>query len=337
MPIQEIPLELDPLLQKSGLAYWQATNNRRCVTVLSPWAQQILGEKAGEMSEKEDWFQSIHPSDREATIKTIESNDGTEVYKVDYRWADAEGSYIWLREIGRRKTANSPDFEGLLFTIKEQKELEQKALTISEREKRKLGRELHDDLCQQLAGMLFFTNNLVYQIKTGKNEDALVEATNEIKKQLQLSIEKTRCLSHGLNPVNLERKTFQECLIELIQQSQTLYSINCQFQMNSDLTIEDQEVATHLFRITQESINNAICHGNADTISITLQKEDNFGILTIRDNGSGFKSDPQNTDGMGLHNLRSRARMINGTIHIGNNDQGGASVHCKFSHHPTKL
>ena len=100
--------------------------------------------------------------------------------------------------------------------------------------------------------------------------------------------------------------------------------------MGSDLTIQNQELATHLFRITQESINNAVRHGIADTISITLQKEDDFGILTIGDNGSGFKTDPQNTDGMGLHNLRSRARMINATIQIGNNDLGGVSVNCKF-------
>ena len=99
--------------------------------------------------------------------------------------------------------------------------------------------------------MLFFTNNLVYQIKTGKDADTLIEATKEIKKQLQLGIEKARCLSHGLNPVSLEKKSFQECLIELIQQSQTLYSINCQFHMESDVVINNQDLANHLFRITQ--------------------------------------------------------------------------------------
>ena len=336
MTIQEIPLELDHLLRKGGMAYWHAGNHRKTVTLLSPWAAQILGDKADSISGDVNWFDFIHPNDLVATQETILANEGKDIYEVDYRWASSDNSYIWLREIGHRKAPESPEFEGLIFAIKEQKDLEHKALTISEREKRKLGRELHDDLCQQLAGMLFFTNNLVYQIKTGKDTEVLVEATNEIKKQLQLSIEKTRCLSHGLNPVSLERKTFQECLIELIQQSQTLYSVNCQFQMSSDLTIEDQDIATHLFRITQESINNSIRHGNADTISITLQKEGDFGILTINDNGAGFKSDPLNTDGMGLHNLRSRARMINAVIDIGNNKQGGASVHCKFRIRPTQ-
>ncbi|MCZ6673201.1 MAG: PAS domain-containing protein [Verrucomicrobia bacterium] len=331
MPIQEIPLELDRLLQKGGLVYWQASENRRSVSLLSPWAHNILGEMADTLSAEDDWFQFIHPDDREKVAQSVEGSDSESVYQVDYRWADSEDSYIWLRELGRRKSQNTGEFEGLIYTIKEQKELEHTALNISEREKRKLGRELHDDLCQQLAGMLFFTNNLVYQIKTGKDPDTLIEATTEIKKQLQLSIEKTRCLSHGLNPVSLDRKTFQECLIELIQQSQTLYSINCPFQMGSDLTIKNQDLATHLFRITQESINNAVRHGNADTISITLQKEEDFGILTIGDNGSGFKADPQDTDGMGLHNIRSRARMINATIEIGNNDLGGVSVKCKFT------
>lgn len=330
MPIQEIPLEIDHLLEKGGIVYWQSSKDRRSVNILSPWATKILGKRASSLNDKHDWYEFLHPNDVQETRKIIESNNGSDTYQVDYRWSTGEDSYVWLREIGRRKTPDSQDFEGLLFSVDEKKALEDKSLKISEREKRKLGQELHDDLCQQLAGMLFLTNNLIYQIKTGKNIETLVEATNEIKKQLQLSIEITRCLSHGLNPVSLKRKTFQECLMELIQQSQTLYSINCQFQLSSELHISDQEKARHLYRITQESINNAIRHGNPDTVSITLQKEANLGILTIRDNGLGFKEDPQITEGMGLHNLRSRALLINATIQIKNHKQGGAIVRCKF-------
>ena len=335
MPIQEIPLELDQLLQKGGLVYWQASENRRSITLISPWAHEILGEKAATLTPEHDWFQNVHPNDQDRFIQAVEYNDAKEIYQIDYRWSHADDLYIWLRELGKRKNPESDEFEGLIFAIGEQKELEHRVLHISEREKRKLGQELHDDLCQQMAGMLFFTNNLVYQIKTGKDPETLISATNEIKKQLQLGIEKTRCLSLGLNPVNIDRKSFQECLIELIQQPQTLYSINCQFQMSSDLTINDQELAIHLYRITQESINNSVRHGAADTISITLQKEANFGILTIRDNGSGFKIDPERTEGMGLHNLKSRARMINASIDIGNDDRSGASVTCKFSLQPS--
>ena len=331
MPIQEIPLELDLLLQKGGLVYWHAGDLRRSVSLISPWAPSILGEKADTLTPEDDWLKHVHPNDRETLIRAVEDNDGKEIYQIDYRWSHLEDSYIWLRELGKRKSADSHEFEGLFYAIGEQKDLEHRVLKISEREKRKLGRELHDDLCQQLAGMLFFTNNLVYQIKTGKDADTLIEATKEIKKQLQLGIEKARCLSHGLNPVSLEKKSFQECLIELIQQSQTLYSINCQFHMESDVVINNQDLANHLFRITQESINNAVQHGDSDTISITLRKEGDFGILTIRDNGSGLKDNSENTDGMGLHNLRSRARMINASIKIGNNDRGGASVCCKFA------
>ena len=337
MPTQEIPLGLDHLLQEGGVVYWQAKQKRKFSTILSPWADKILGEKINSLSEEEDWFESVHPLDQKKVISVVKKVKGTEVYSVDYRWMVNEDAHVWLREVGKRSEIGSDTFEGILYSIREEKELEKKALNISEREKRKLGRELHDDLCQQLAGMLFFTNNLVYQIKTGKDPETLVQATNEIKKQLQISIEKTRCLSHGLNPVSLDRKTFQECLVELIQQSQTLYSIDCQFEMSSNLTVHDPEMARHLFRITQESINNSIRHAQATIIRITLQKEKEFGILTIRDNGSGFKADPKTTNCMGLHNLRSRAGMINAFIDIGNHEEGGAYVYCKFDPDPTKL
>jgi|GEM_PF-2067067 len=337
MPIQEISSELDSLLQKGETVYWQATENRQSVTFLSPWAKLILGSKVETITPQDDWFKNIHAADLKNVLQTIADNDGNEAYSVEYRWEITKDSYVWIREIGIRREPGSKDFEGLLYNINSQKESEKRTLKISEREKRKLGRELHDDLCQQMAGMLFFTNNLVYQIKRGKDSEALIEATSEIKKQLQISIEKTRCLSHGLNPVSLTRKTFQECLVELIQQTQTLYAIDCQFHMASDLTIQNQEIAIHLFRITQESINNAVRHGGADTISITLQKEDNFGILTIQDNGSGFESDPQNTDGMGLHNLKSRAEMINASMHIGNSKDKGVSIVCKFDPNTIEL
>lgn len=337
MPIQAIPVELDHLLEKSDAIYWQAKDNRKTVFNLSPWAKRILGFEAASFSRENDWFDSIHPTDLNKVLEAIDNHDRDGNYTVDYRWMIDDENSVWLREIGKRVEIGSDEFEGLIYSIKTEKELEAKALNISEREKRKLGRELHDDLCQQLAGMLFFTNNLVYQIKTGKDPEILIQATNEIKKQLQISIEKTRCLSHGLNPVSLERKTLQECLVELIQQSKTLYAIDFQFEMSSDLVIRDQETAWHLFRITQESINNAIRHGEATIITITLQREEDFGILSIRDNGSGFKTDPTKIDGMGLHNLRSRAGMINAHIDIENHKQGGVSIRCKFAPDPTIL
>ena len=337
MPTQDIPLELYSLLEKGGVTYWQAKDERKTVTMLSGCTEDLLGQNPDSIISGDSWFTHLHPQDRDLLKKAVFECHGSNFYQVDYRWIRDDGKSVWLRELGRKRGEGSDDLEGLLFSIQNPLELEQTSLTISEREKRKLGRELHDDLCQQLAGMLFFTNNLVFQIKAGKDQALLIEATNEIKKQLQISIEKTRCLSHGLNPVSLARKTFQECLVELIQQTQTLYSINCQFHMASDLAIRNQEIATHLFRITQESINNAVRHGGADTISITLQKEENFGILTIQDNGSGFETDPQNTDGMGLHNLRSRADMIKASIHIGNNKGNGVSVICKFDPNTIEL
>ena len=80
MPIQEIPLELDHLLKKGGMAYWQAGNHRKSMTLLSPWAAQILGEKAGSISEEDDWFESIHPNDLEDTKDTILANHGKNIY-----------------------------------------------------------------------------------------------------------------------------------------------------------------------------------------------------------------------------------------------------------------
>ena len=298
--------------------------------MLSPWSKQVLGDNAETITPSDDWFDYLHPKDVESVQDAIDRSRGTEIYQVDYRWQGNAGQDVWLRELGRRIYENADEREGLIFSIREQKELENTALIISEREKRKLGRDLHDDLCQQLAGMLFFTDNLIFQINRGKDRGALFKSTSEIKAQLQLCIEKTRCLARGLNPIGLGKKTFRECLTELIEQSQKLYAISCRLQINSDLHVLERELGTHLFRITQEAIHNAVRHGRADQISITLQSQGDGGILIIRDNGSGLKPARKESTGRCLHNMRSRATMIEGSIDIVNHEEGGVLVLCKF-------
>ena len=124
MPTQEIPLGLDHLLQEGGVVYWQAKQKRKFSTILSPWADKILGEKINSLSEEEDWFESVHPLDQKKVISVVKKVKGTEVYSVDYRWMVNEDAHVWLREVGKRSEIGSDTFEGILYSIREEKELE---------------------------------------------------------------------------------------------------------------------------------------------------------------------------------------------------------------------
>ena len=110
MPTQEIPLGLDHLLQEGGVVYWQAKQKRKFSTILSPWADKILGEKINSLSEEEDWFESVHPLDQKKVISVVKKVKGTEVYSVDYRWMVNEDAHVWLREVGKRSEIGSDTF-----------------------------------------------------------------------------------------------------------------------------------------------------------------------------------------------------------------------------------
>ncbi len=315
------PLNFAKLLQQFGVISWQASGDR----------QNTLLPLPGTNTEQvNDWFSIVHPNDVDALRSKVNAIKESGSYQAEYRIKHTESKCLWVREIAKLKDNDENQIEGYLYSIEEIKSLEESSIEAAENEKRKLGRELHDDLCQQLVGMLFFTNNLLHQINSGKDKEALVDSAVEIKNQLLISIDKTKSISKGLNPVNLEFKPFEECLLDLIDQFKTLYSTKCSLDISPDINFNNQDTATHLFRIIQEGINNAIRHGRANSVTITLQRQNDTGILVIKDNGSGIKSSESQSSGMGLHNLNFRALSIGATLKIENHPSGGVQLQCKI-------
>jgi len=92
--------------------------------------------------------------------------------------------------------------------------------------------------------------------------------------------------------------------------------------------ISDDAVATHLYRIAQEAVNNAVKHGYAQNIRISLCAEAENTSLTIEDDGCGLPQDVRNSPGMGLHIMNYRAKMIGATLQVQRGAQGGTVVMC---------
>jgi len=94
--------------------------------------------------------------------------------------------------------------------------------------------------------------------------------------------------------------------------------------------MKDSAMLVHLYRIAQEAISNAVRHGCASRVTISLSAVDGEGLLSISDNGAGFVEPAKDHDGMGLRIMKYRAGMIGGALEVGQGSTYGVVVSCRF-------
>ena len=111
-----------------------------------------------------------------------------------------------------------------------------------------------------------------------------------------------------------------------------LFKVSCEFQCEKPVAVDDHAKATHLYRIAQEAIGNAIKHGKADRITISLGVDEGMATLRIVDNGGGFPASAEGGPGMGLRSMRYRAGTIGAALEIETALPRGTTVICSFAH-----
>jgi signal transduction histidine kinase len=111
---------------------------------------------------------------------------------------------------------------------------------------------------------------------------------------------------------------------------EVLFQIHCSFQCDKPVYIHDANAATHLYRIAQEAVNNAIRHGKSKNIVISLAGRGATAKLTIQDDGNGFPAKQTSQPGVGLSIMNYRADMIGGSLKVQPNDSRGITVTCMF-------
>jgi len=219
-------------------------------------------------------------------------------------------------------------FTGFVRDITERKRLEQEILEISSREQQRIGQDLHDGLCQQLAGIELMCQVLEQKLAPKSKPEA--GRAGEIARHVREAITHTRSLARGLSPVEFEANGFMSALQELAANVQKLFQVQCRFECPKPVLTQNNVAATHLYRIAQEAINNAIKHGKASCIVIALQYSDGGVVLSVTDDGSGFPAKWNETAGMGLRIMKYRAGMVGATLEFRRAKPRGTVLSCAF-------
>ncbi len=209
----------------------------------------------------------------------------------------------------------------------EQRRLERQLLEISDREQARIGQDIHDGLCQYLVSLAFDANTLGSRLSLQAHPEAAI--AQRLAELLDRAITESRQLSRGLFPIRLEGEGLVPALEELARTTRERFQVRCRLTSKAPVFIQDSTVATHLYRIAQEAVNNAVKHSRAKAISISLHARAGQLELKIADNGTGFAPGAAGTaTGMGLHIMDYRARSIGGTLRSSPASSGGTLVCC---------
>ncbi len=210
----------------------------------------------------------------------------------------------------------------------ERERLEGEILKISEGERRRIGHDLHDSLCQHLtatalAGRVLGEKLAVKTAPEAADADKVVELVEE-------GITMARNLARGLSPVEMEAEGLMTAFRELAANLTKRNNIRCTFEIEAPVLIHDDATATHLYRIAQEAAGNAIRHGRAKRIVISLSERGGRLVLTVEDDGRGLTETPSNSDGLGIRIMAHRAAILGGTLSVEPAVTGGTVVTCSL-------
>lgn len=211
---------------------------------------------------------------------------------------------------------------------------ERKIINISEETQQQIGRELHDDLGQQLTGIAFMAEVLRQHLRSQQHPDA--ENAAKITDLINEAIAKTHKLAHGLYPVEMKESELRAMLMRLAGNTESIYGIPCEFMCEGEPIALAPLTNTNLYRIAQEAVHNAVKHGAATKITIRLITAAESMTLEVADNGHGIgnQAELEGKRGLGMHTMQYRASTINATLNIAGLAGGGTQVSVSLPAHP---
>ena len=212
--------------------------------------------------------------------------------------------------------------------MRERERLEREILEVSEREQSRIGHDLHDGLGQHLTGAALTGQLLSERLMTRGAKEA--PEAERVVALINEAIEITRSLAHGLSPVALNAEGLVTAFQDLRAYAAKHFQVICDLECETAAVVVDPAAATHLYRIAQEAITNAVRHGGARAIEIRLNRDaTNATTLEVADDGVGI---PESTNrgraGLGLRAMAHRAELMGATFWVRRRPEGGTMVHC---------
>ncbi|MDF1859117.1 MAG: PAS domain S-box protein [Verrucomicrobiales bacterium] len=262
---------------------------------------------------REDLVPRIQRSGRfEQSINCLDLSNQSKRIRLkgaSVNWGDRKGS-IWL--------AND---------ITREARLEAEIVKVAENEQRRIGQDIHDDLSSQLAAIGCLVEVLEQQVTDRDSEEA--RSLGKIAEMICVAGETARSIAVGLAPAAMNGDSFVGAVRALVETRRVASSPKFILTVRNESLLDrlEEERATHLYRIVQEAIHNAIKHSGASEIRIELSADHSSIRLIVLDSGSGFDCQSRGS-GMGLSTMKHRIGLLGGRLEISSSPDDGTQVVC---------
>lgn len=309
-----------------------AFDDQGCIVVWNAECERVSGYTAAEIIKNPKAYELLYP---DTEYRTFMLDQAAELRHEDY-------SSVWelTAKDGSRKTVEWFNVGARLkvpgwlewsigIDITERRRLEIALQEATIREQRRIAREVHDGLGQELTGLSLLAAGLAGQAAT--RDTALARDLRQIAELASRSVTTCRLLAHGLAPLQEHQNSLAEALRRLASDSTgrpggpiVQYS-----QDASAPSMLSEEVNNQLYRIAQEALNNALKHSGSKTVRIHLSIERSKIILRISDDGCGLAAPLPNSRGIGMQTMRDRAAAIGGRLYFSINGEHGTVIKCE--------
>ena len=228
-----------------------------------------------------------------------------------------------IRELDQRVHERT---EALERETAERRRLDQEIALIADRERRRLGQDLHDKVGQHLTGTALAAQ--VLKEKLAARSAAEVTEAEKLVRYVEEGIDLTRSLARGFFSPELDADGLIPALQDLAEKIRERFRINCVFYVDHSIRIRDSTTANQLYRIAREAVTNSIKHAAAKQIDIRLARDGATLCLRIIDDGLGFPTNPR-SEGLGLRLMRHAAALSGATFEVRRDGQSGTIVTCQ--------
>ncbi|PYL31370.1 MAG: hypothetical protein DMF39_03105, partial [Verrucomicrobia bacterium] len=223
-----------------------------------------------------------------------------------------------VRELDRRVHERTAALER---EMAERRRLDQEIAQVADRERRRLGQDLHDRLGQHLTGTALAAQ--VLKEKLASRSAPEVGEAEKLVHYVEEGIDLTRSLARGFFSPELDAEGLTVALQNLAENVSERFRIRCVINGDQSILIHDRTIANQLYRIAQEAVTNAVKHGAARQVDIRLAKDGPDLCLTIIDDGIGFPDTPPKSEGLGLRLMQHGAAMTGATFDVRRNGKRG--------------
>lgn len=305
-------------------------NGNRAIDSVNPATLQMLKYRAEELTGRDVAILLPELANRTDLLQAIGSTDRG--FTLDTAAAKHDGSLVPVQlSVSAVHLHDQLLYAITLHDLSHRRQLVQRISEAASREQQRIGTDLHEGVGQELAGIGFFCKSLVTRL-----ESRSIPEADDARRLLDLvnhALLRTRSVARVLYPVMTGQNGLMAALDELANYVSSTFAVRCAFHCSSPVYTEDIARATHIYRIAHEAAHNAVHHGRARQIDITLQGNRGRTSLTVEDDGVGIDGEmlASQSPGLGLQIMQSRAAILDGLLEVVPRQPAGTVVRCSFT------